>query len=256
MYSTVGDLFKFSTALSTNQLLSRPYMDMYLKMRNVKTRVPIPGISPDLVRDYFGTFGNGFVGEISIVEDPVSKQEQTFYWHDGTCKLFKSNHFNYMTEDRIIIVCSNCSFLCEGNEMVLKIHGLLNNQPYDHILIKHSLSQYVSEDVAMHAGIPAAMDEYLRFKDDTAHFVVPGQDWLIWAGRYVAEELGDLDNAILVFQTTVSEFPESWEGYDALAETYLHQGDTAAAIQSYRKSLDLNPQNEATRTMVKQLTGQ
>ena len=37
----------------------------------------------------------------------------------------------------------------------------------------------------MHAGIPAAMDEYLRFKDDTAHFIVPGQDWLryplIWS---------------------------------------------------------------------------
>jgi hypothetical protein len=137
--------------------------------------------------------------------------------------------------------------------MVLKIHQLLNNKPYDHIRIKHSLSQYVSEDVAMHAGIPAAMAEYLRFKDDTAHFVVPGQDWLIWAGRYVAEEMGDLDNAILILQTTVSEFPESWEGFNALAETYLLRSDTVLALQSCRKSLDLNPDGEDARRMITQL---
>ncbi|MDH5744652.1 MAG: beta-lactamase family protein, partial [Candidatus Aminicenantes bacterium] len=35
LYSTVRDLFKFSKALSTNQLLSEKYMDMYLKMRNI-----------------------------------------------------------------------------------------------------------------------------------------------------------------------------------------------------------------------------
>jgi tetratricopeptide (TPR) repeat protein len=253
LYSTVEDLFKFSKALSMNRLLSKKTMDMYLKMRRVKKRVPIPRISQVLVRNYFGTFGNGFVGEISILKDPVTHEEEMLYWHDGTCKLFKSNHFHYTTKDQIIIICSNCSFLCEGNEIVLKIHQLLNNKPYDHILIKHSLSQYISEDVAMHAGIPAVIDEYWRFKDDTTNFIAPDQDWLIWAGRYVAEEWNDPDNAILLLQTTIKSFADSWKAYDALGETYVEKGDRQKAIQSYKKSVELNPENTNAIEILKKL---
>jgi hypothetical protein len=59
----------------------------------------------------FGTCGNGFVGEISTIEAPDTKEKETLYWHDGTSKLFRSNHFHYTPKDQIIIVCSNCSFL-------------------------------------------------------------------------------------------------------------------------------------------------
>jgi CubicO group peptidase (beta-lactamase class C family) len=254
LFSTVGDLFKFSQALSTNRLLSKKYMDMYLKMRNVKTRVPIPHISQEFVRDYFGTFGNGFVGEISYIEDPDTREKETLYWHDGTCKLFKSNHFHYSGKDQIIIICSNCSFLCEGNEMVLKIHQLLNHKPYDHILIKHSLTQYIEEDVATHAGISAAIDEWRRFKNDTVHFIVPDKEYFINISRYVAET-GNLDGAVEILRAAITEFPEYWEAYDALGETHLARGDTTEAIQCYRKSLDMHPQNDAAKKMIKQLGG-
>lgn len=254
LYSTVGDLFKFSKALSTNRLLSKKYMDMYLKMRNVKTRVPIPHISRELVRAYFGTFGNGFVGEISYIDDPDTKEKETLYWHDGTCKLFKSNHFHYMARDQVIIIYSNCSFLCEGNEMVLKIHQLLNNKLYDHILIKHSLTQYIEEDVGTHAGVSAAVDEYRRFKNDTVHFIVPGKEYFINISRYVAET-GNLDGAVEILRAAITEFPGYWEAYDALGETQLLRGDTVEAIQCYRKSLYIHPRNDAAKKMIKQLGG-
>jgi CubicO group peptidase (beta-lactamase class C family) len=252
LYSTVGDLFKFSMALSTQKLLSEEYMEMYLRMRNVKSRPPIPNIPEQLVKEFFGTCGNGFVGEISIIEDPDSKNKQTLYWHDGTYDLFKSNHFHYSGNEQVIIICSNCSFLCEGNEMVLKIYQILNNKPYQQILIKHSLSQYISEDIAMHAGIPAAVSEYLRFKADTLHFIVPGEAWWINAGRIVAEEFG-LENAILIFKTIVSEFPGSWQAYDALGEAYIMKGDTIQAIPNFKKSVELNPQNTNAKERLKKL---
>ena len=252
IYSTVRDLFTFSKALSTTRLLSKKYMDMYLKMRNLKKRPPIPNISEELVKEFFGTCGNGFVGEISIIEDPDINEKQTLYWHDGTLKLFKSNHFHYSGKEQIIIICSNCSFLCEGNEIVLKIHQILNNKPYEHILIKHSLSQYISEDIATHAGIPATIDEYFRFKNDTTNFIVPDQDWLIWAGQYVAQ-LGDLDNSILLFQAAIVSFPDSWQAYDALGETYIKKEDAQQAIQCFKKSLELNPRNTHAQEMLKKL---
>jgi len=204
------------------------------------------------VKDFFGTCGNGFVGEISIIADPETKEKQILYWHDGTDKLFKSNHFHFSGKEQIIIICSNCSFLCEGNEMVLKIYQLLNNKPYEHIRIKHSLTQYIEEDIAMHAGIPAAIDEYFRLRNDTLNFIVPDGDYLIHAGRMVAER-GDFDNAILIFQAVISERPESWKAYDALGETYIMKGDTILAIQSFRKSLELNPQDTNAKERLKKL---
>ena len=252
MYSTVGDLFKFSQALSTNQLLSKKYMDMYLKMRNVQTRPPLPYISNELVSELFGTYGNGFVGEISIVEDSVSKEKWTFFWHDGTNKLNYSNHFHFSDEDRIIIICSNCSFRCEGDEIVLKIHQLLNNKPYNHIRMKHSLTQYIEEDVAMHAGISAAIDEYRRFKNDTLNFIIPGKEYFINTSHQVAE-MGNLDWAVEILQAAITEFPEYWEAYDALGETYIKKGDTEQAIQSFKKSVELNPQNTNAIEMLEKL---
>jgi CubicO group peptidase (beta-lactamase class C family) len=252
LISTVQDLFKFSRSFSSDKLLSKEYMDIYLKMRNVKSRHPIPYISKELVSDFFGTYGNGFVGEISILEDPDTHKKEMLYWHDGTLKLFKSNHFHYSGKEQIIIICSNRSFLCEGNEIVLKIHQILNNKPYEHIRIKLSLSQYISEDIAMHAGIPAAIDEYFRFKDDTARFIVPGQDYMIYHGRNAAEQ-GDLDNAILILQAALSEFPDSWQAYDALGDTYIMKDDTASAIQSFKKSLKLNSQNTYAIEMLKKM---
>jgi CubicO group peptidase (beta-lactamase class C family) len=252
MYSTVEDLFKFSRALSTNKLLSKDFLDMYLKMRNVKTRPPIRNISPDLTTEFFGRCGNGFVGEVSVIEDPETHSREVLTWHDGTDKLFKSNNFHFSRKDQTIIICSNCSFLGEGDEMVLKIYQLLNNKPYDHILIKHSLAQYVEEDIAMHAGIPAAVDEYFRFKNDTEHFVIPDQDYIINVGRQVAER-GDLDNAILIFQVVLREYPQSWQAYDALGDIYIMKEDTASAIQSFKKSLELNSQNAHAIEMLKKM---
>ena len=51
----------------------------------------------------------------------------------------------------------------------------------------------------MHAGIPAAVGEYLRFKNDTLNFIIPVEAYLIGHGRRFAE-LGDLENATLTLQ--------------------------------------------------------
>jgi CubicO group peptidase (beta-lactamase class C family) len=252
LYSTVGDLLKFSMAISSNKLLSPKYTGIFLKMRNIKSQPPIRNISRELAQELFGTCGNGFAGEIAEVEDPNSGKKETFFWHDGTCKLFKAFHYHFSGNDRVIIILSNSGFICQGDEMVMKIYRLLDRKPYDHIRFKHDLAQYISEDIAMHAGVPAAVGEYIRLVDDTERFVVPGQDYAIYHGRQFAE-MGDLDSAILILQTAVSRFPQSWEAYDALGDAYRLKKDIAAAIQSFKKSLELNPQNTHAIEVLKEL---
>ncbi len=135
---------------------------------------------------------------------------------------------------------------------MLKIHQILNNKPYKYIVIKHSLSQYITEDIAMHAGMPVAISEYLRLKNDTLNFTVPGETYLINVSRMVAgmEQSGP-ENAILILKAVISEFSQSWKAYDALGETYLMKADTVLAIQSFRKSLELNPHNKNSKETLK-----
>jgi len=252
MYSTVEDLFKFSKALSTNKLLTKKYMDKHIKMRTVKSLPPIRNISKKQVTDLFGTSGSGFIGEISIKVDPDTKDTATLYWHDGTMKFFKGYHYHFSEPEQYIIILSNCSLRCEGDEMALKIHQLLNNKSYEHIHFKHSLIEYLSEEVLDHAGIPAALSEYKRLKNDTFNFNVPDADYLVQSGLYFAGK-GDLDNAILILQTVISEFPKFWKAYDALGETYLRKSDKTNAIRNFKKSLELNPGNTKTIKLLKKL---
>ena len=253
MYSTVGDLFKFSEALSSNTLLSPEYLQVYLKLRNVKSRPPIPYMPQRVVDKFFSTCGNGFVGEISVIQHPDSEAD-TLYWHDGTMYLFKSFHYHFTRNEQIIIILSNCSFICEGDEMALRIYQVLNNRPYDHIRIKHSLAQYIEEEVALHAGIPAAIEEYVRLKSDTITFVLPSARRLVNDARQIVE-LGDFESAIRILQATLSDFPDSWEAHDALGETYIIKGDSAQAVGHLKKSLQLNPQNLHAAELLKKLEG-
>ena len=50
--------------------------------------------------------------------------------------------------------------------------------------------------------------------------------------------------AIEVFKLNALEFPESWNAYDSYAEALLAQGQTELAIQNYKRSITLNPENE------------
>jgi cytochrome c-type biogenesis protein CcmH/NrfG len=59
--------------------------------------------------------------------------------------------------------------------------------------------------------------------------------------------------AVEVLSYNVRAFPSSWNVYDSLGEAYMKRGDTRLAIEDYRASLKLNPDNDgasqALRTM-------
>jgi len=59
--------------------------------------------------------------------------------------------------------------------------------------------------------------------------------WLLGKGRP--------DDAIAVFRLNVEMFPAAFNPYDSLGKAYLARGDTALAIQNYRRSVELNPNN-------------
>ncbi|MGC4038237.1 MAG: tetratricopeptide repeat protein [Chitinophagaceae bacterium] len=56
--------------------------------------------------------------------------------------------------------------------------------------------------------------------------------------------MGKLQNAIDVFLLNVKLFPKSWNAFDSLGEAYAKAGNKKLAIENYKKSIALNPQND------------
>jgi len=64
---------------------------------------------------------------------------------------------------------------------------------------------------------------------------------------------GKTKEAIAVFELNVREFPGSFNTYDSLGEAYMTAGNKELAIKSYKKSIELNPQNTNGADMLKRL---
>ena len=79
---------------------------------------------------------------------------------------------------------------------------------------------------------------------DEAELLDLGYDFLMF-GRF--------EQAVGVMRLNVELHPDSWNAWDSLAEAYMDYGQKELAIESYKKSLELNPGNENAKSMLKKL---
>jgi tetratricopeptide (TPR) repeat protein len=64
---------------------------------------------------------------------------------------------------------------------------------------------------------------------------------------------GNTEQAIAIFRRCAGFFPDSWNAHDSLGEAYERNGDRDLAVESYRRSLELNPGNGNAREKLEQL---
>jgi hypothetical protein len=67
---------------------------------------------------------------------------------------------------------------------------------------------------------------------------------------------GKNDEAIAILKLNAEFYPNSWMVYFQLAEIYSAKGDKALAMESYKKSLALNPENPLAKKKLEDLTTQ
>lgn len=65
-----------------------------------------------------------------------------------------------------------------------------------------------------------------------------------------------LPDSIQILKLNTELHPDSWNAYDSLGEAYMDNGEKERAIQSYKKSVELNPQNKSGTAMLKKLQGE
>jgi dienelactone hydrolase len=79
---------------------------------------------------------------------------------------------------------------------------------------------------------------------------------LNWLGYHFLYWWGRENEAVEVFRFLVRLFPESANAFDSLGEAYLRTGKTELAIENYKISLKLNPDNQNAKEILKELEKQ
>lgn len=104
-------------------------------------------------------------------------------------------------------------------------------------------------------GTQAAIEQYERLKQGMIEGYKTDDNALNQLGYNLLSEK-KTDDAIRVFQLNVKEYPQHWNCYDSLGDAYMNAGQREFAIESYAKSVELNPQNQNGVEALKKLRGE
>ena len=82
---------------------------------------------------------------------------------------------------------------------------------------------------------------------------MPSEEHVNNMGYMMLYLVKDVKKALEFFEYNISNFPNSANVYDSLAEGYMVKGDKAQAIKYYKKSLKLDPNNQNAARMIREL---
>ena len=133
----------------------------------------------------------------------------------------------------------------EGNITSLKV-DVANS------FTKGELASDELEKMIRENGIENAMSEYHILKSDKDSKLIFSEKSMNLLGYKFLNE-GETDIAIEIFKMNVADYPESFNVYDSLGEAYMKAGFNEEAIRNYKKSLELNPENNNAKKMLETL---
>jgi dienelactone hydrolase len=110
-------------------------------------------------------------------------------------------------------------------------------------------------EVLRRRGFSHAAEIYRELHERNPSFVLSETELNLW-GYALMEKNGGLDDAIAILKFGTGLYPDSANLLDSLGEAQQNNRDSAAAIASYRRSLELNPKNANAATHLAVLTAQ
>lgn len=235
--STLKDLWKLDVALYSekilkNATLSQAYNPVILNNGEV---------SPD-------RFGLGWEIE----------KDSTFgkvVYHSGAAMGLSSNILRNINKHQTVILFDNSHFNAHHNayNILLLLNGVNIDMPkkslaniYGKLILKHRASK-VNKIVQL-------------LKKDTAQYYLSedemntlGYDFLASNNPYHLPLKPYYKKALETFKTNIEFYPYSWNVYDSYADALLANGKIKNAIRMYKKSLEINPNNENGKKVLKTL---
>ena len=225
MYSTVEDLYLWDQALYSEKLLSEENKEIMFK---------------PFLQNY--AYGWG------VNELPVGDDKKKVTRHSGGINGFNTLIVRFVDDKHLIVLLNNFS-PSNLNNIASMIGNILYGIEYD--LPKRSLAEVFSKTVVTE-GINKGLKQFkeLNEKNSEEYYINEGE---INNFGYVLIELNRIDDAIEIFKLNVELFPEAFNTYDSLGEAYMIKGNKELAIKNYKKSIELNPDNENGKKMLEKL---
>uniref|UniRef100_UPI00404A52D5 serine hydrolase n=1 Tax=Gelidibacter sp. TaxID=2018083 RepID=UPI00404A52D5 len=229
LYSTVEDMMLWSKALNNETLLPKKYMDLIFTKH-----------SPDN-NDFYG-YG------WELKKRPIGNTDEFIETagHGGNIDGYRASFIRVPSTNSSIVLFSNTSyaFLNAINQAVI---GILNEKPYDYPL--KPIALFMNRKIESE-GIEKAILFYKENKDNAEYYV--SEEELIVSGyKFLQNE--NTDYAIKIFKLCIDVFPNNYNPYDSYAEALMTIGKNKEAIDNYKKSLELNPNNKNAENMIEKL---
>jgi len=227
LYSTVEDLYLWDQALYTDKVLSAQSKALMYK-------------------PFLENYAYGWA--VANASFKQNDQPVQVISHDGGINGFSTTIVRFPKEKNLIVMLDNT-----GSEYVNRlgqsIGKILYNQPYE--TPKMSIIPVLNKTIA-EQGIEAGIAQYRDLKARQAatfDFAEPELNRL----GYQLLRTGKAKEAIEIFKLNVEAYPKSFNTYDSLAEAYMTINERELAIQNYKKSLELNPNNTNAVEVLKRL---
>jgi len=227
LYSTVEDLYKWDQALYTDKLVPN---DLKQKL-----------FTPNLEK-----YGYGW--DIRTIPADEPGAGQTMISHGGGINGFNTLEQRLVGDHDFIVIFNNTPGANLG-EMAKGIRAILYGK--EPATPKRSLVPDLGETV-VNRGTDAAVVQYRELKRTNPNGYNFDERALNQLG-YMLLEKGRNADAIAILKLNVEEYPKSGNVYDSLAEAYAKDGQKQQAIANYRKSLELDPENQNAANKLKEL---
>jgi tetratricopeptide (TPR) repeat protein len=175
--------------------------------------------------------------------------------HNGTNRIFYSDFNRFLDEGVTIIQLSNKAHqnFFETNLEISKIIFDPNYQPEIPIADNETNRSFTAEviKIVLEKGFDAGVAAYKkRVKNvDLLQRTVNAKGYDLLSAKKT-------NQAIDVFKLNVLAFPKSANAFDSLGEAYLEAGNKDLAVENYKKSLALNPDNKNAEEVLKRLSNE
>jgi CubicO group peptidase (beta-lactamase class C family) len=230
LYSTVEDLYLWDQALYGETLLAANLKELLFK--------------PNLQG-----YGYGWVIMPISAKDPGGPG--TLIMHNGGINGFNTLLVRLVRDKHLIVLLNNTGGT-SLNEMALNIRNVLYGR--ETTPPRRSLAVTLGKTIS-EKGVEAALAQYAELRKTKADEYNFSETELNRLG-YGLLQANRIKDAIAIFGLNVETHPKSGNVYDSLAEAYMKDGQRKPAMENYRKSLELTPENKNAQDMLKRLAAE
>lgn len=227
LYSNPKDLLKFGREVLKGTLLSKKFHEAYV--------------------EDIGEYATGGGWITWNYKGNLNKKDETggrLIMHGGSCPGYRSSFTIFLKDSIVVIGISNQSqfntskFLNKFGNIGVGLEKEEVHKPYLNKILPHILNNDFKKARAIYDG---AMLKDKDNKITSTEFNRMGYSYL---------NIGKIKEAILIFRFSVLIYYGNPNLFDSLGEALLSDGQTTEAIKMYKKSLELNPRNEAARIII------